>query len=425
MKRGVELDEPFRDRVLESLGTAGRGALDRGSVLFLERPEGWEEELELLVGQIAEDEDRSGSQKREAAAVRRADQLQDALGRARAERDGLASELESHHAEVASLRKELAEREVEADQAAERADRLAAEREEAVRQLKEAEAIAARRLEELREARAAAPEPGLDSGVDVAGGDGAEAGTRALDGASSVESAQGAPMPNAATVDPGHAAEELAAEIAPALAKAADAAGDLAQAISELNTTVAGRASIDDPPATHPVPADTDSPKAPRRRRDRSTEGERRKPVRPGRGLSSDSVDGLREFLRRPETFVIIDGYNVSMQGWPTLSPAQQRDALVSALAPLSGQSAADLHVVFDGAFEGQRPSVDAPLPVRVHFTEAGVEADDRILEFVDDAPLDDAVVVVSSDARVRDGARERGATAVSSHTLLDRLRSR
>ncbi|MEZ5268119.1 MAG: NYN domain-containing protein [Microthrixaceae bacterium] len=62
---------------------------------------------------------------------------------------------------------------------------------------------------------------------------------------------------------------------------------------------------------------------------------------------------------------------------------------------------------------------VDAPLPVRVHFTQAGLEADDRLLEFVESAAPDLGILVVSSDRRVRDGARDRGAGVVSSRTLL------
>ena len=52
--------------------------------------------------------------------------------------------------------------------------------------------------------------------------------------------------------------------------------------------------------------------------------------------------------------------------------------------------------------------------PVKVSFTPPRVEADDVILDAVDALPPSQAVVVVSSDRRVRDGALAGGANVVS-----------
>ena len=64
-----------------------------------------------------------------------------------------------------------------------------------------------------------------------------------------------------------------------------------------------------------------------------------------------------------------------------------------------------------------------APLPVRVHFSAAGTEADDLILDMVARLPTDVPVLVVSSDRRVAEGARRLGANAVASSVLLELLR--
>jgi hypothetical protein len=79
--------------------------------------------------------------------------------------------------------------------------------------------------------------------------------------------------------------------------------------------------------------------------------------------------------------------------------------------------------VVFDGDDDGRRPSVGAPLPVRVHFSSAEVEADDVILDMVSRLPTDVGVLVVSSDRRVAEGARRLGANVASSSVLLELLR--
>ena len=116
---------------------------------------------------------------------------------------------------------------------------------------------------------------------------------------------------------------------------------------------------------------------------------------------------------------MMVDGYNVSMAGWPSQSIAVQRDRLVDLLANVQARTGAEVHVVFDGDDDGRRPAVSLPRPVRIHFTEAEVEADDRLLEFADRLPADVPVVIVSSDRRVRDGARARGANVVGSPHLL------
>jgi predicted RNA-binding protein with PIN domain len=142
--------------------------------------------------------------------------------------------------------------------------------------------------------------------------------------------------------------------------------------------------------------------------------------VRLRRGAAADTAEGLAQLLEVPAMVVLVDGYNVSMTGWPGQPVARQRDRLLDLLGNVVARRAADVHVVFDGAGGGERPVVSAPLPVRVHFTEAGVEADDRLIAIARDLPASRPVTVVSSDRRVRDGARRWGANVASAASLVE-----
>ncbi|MEZ5268120.1 MAG: NYN domain-containing protein [Microthrixaceae bacterium] len=55
--------------------------------------------------------------------------------------------------------------------------------------------------------------------------------------------------------------------------------------------------------------------------------------------------------LNRAGLLVLVDGYNVSMEGWPAQNIADQRRSLISVLGHLQTRSAAEIQVVFDGAF--------------------------------------------------------------------------
>ena len=352
--RTLELDEAFRRHVAEEVDLA---ALSRGGRLYLERPEGWQEELERLVEleldrqqgarveelqrRVAALEDEVSNQRR------RADDAERSLLRAQGRVLAAEAELAAATEESAGLRREL--------------EAARSERAGAVRQLKDAEALAKRRLAALRQAElaAAAPEPRLGEPSDG-------------------EALRGARVELLA-----------AAEQARALAVRLQAAAA----------------------AARPEHADPDVA-APRRAR--------RVPVRIGQGRVADSADGLAQLLGVPDMVVLVDGYNVSMSGWPDQPISLQRDRLVDLLADVVATRPAEVHVVFDGSGAGERPVVSTPLPVRVYFTEAGVEADDRLLEFAHRFPSTRPVTVVSSDRRVRAGAREAGANVVSASALLD-----
>ena len=112
--------------------------------------------------------------------------------------------------------------------------------------------------------------------------------------------------------------------------------------------------------------------------------------------------------------------------GWlhGVLAIAEQRRRLVDALSELAARTGADVEVIFDGGEHDQPapPGATRQL-VKTRFSPPGTEADDVILEMVERYPAHRPVVVATSDRRVRDGVRQRGANVISAGQLLKVLR--
>ncbi len=216
-------------------------------------------------------------------------------------------------------------------------------------------------------------------------------------------------------------------QVAAAVARAAEATSVLGDALAE-----AARLLVPDPmPSPDPTPGRSAGVSEPEAEAPQPGAVESRPSVRPPRrsplrlrgGVHDGTAEGVEQLASATGAIMIVDGYNVSMEGWPALDRSHQRRSLTSALGALQSRTGANVHVVFDGDDDGRRPSVAAPLPVRVHFSPADVEADDVILAMVAELPTDVPVVVASSDRRVAEGARRLGANVVRSDALLALLR--
>jgi hypothetical protein len=115
-------------------------------------------------------------------------------------------------------------------------------------------------------------------------------------------------------------------------------------------------------------------------------------------GMRADTADALDVMLRNRGVQLVVDGYNVSMAGWPDDHPSDQRDRLLRALERLHLRLRTDVTVVFDGA-DVERGAGPRRPGVRVIFTSAG------------------------EDRWVREHAEAVGATVVPAEALLDVLR--
>lgn len=141
------------------------------------------------------------------------------------------------------------------------------------------------------------------------------------------------------------------------------------------------------------------------------------------RGLLPDDPAALDEVLAVPGVHVIVDGYNVTKAGYPNLALEDQRSRVLTGLAGLAAQTAAEITCVFDG---GNRPTGTRPVSrvrgVRVLFSEPGHIADDLIVALVRAEPPGRPVVVVTADREVIEASQRSGARAVPSTALLARL---
>ena len=392
VRRAVDEDEAFRARV-EAL--ADEAELGRAGWLFVARPPGWEEELAQLAGQAHDRVEAEREEREERRAVRRVTAAEAATKRAEAA-------AERARAEAASATAELA---------AERKGRRAAQ-EEAAR--------LARRVASLEGERDSARRRATDLAAEIDALRGETESVRAQLRAQADEAAR---LRAAPPLDPPAAPAAAAAlppidveRMAGAVAAAAAAADALGRALAEASAALGPvtRDAEDPAPPVPPPPSPPGRPPPARRRRP---------PALPP-AVFDDTVEAAAHLVRVPGVLVVVDGYNAAKALWPDVAPLELRERLVDALSELEARTSADIQVVFDGAdLGGPAPRPSARRRVRVTFSPADVEADDVILDLVDGLPPDRPVVVASSDRRVQEGARDRGAGVISSAQLAAVLR--
>ncbi|MGH9283002.1 MAG: NYN domain-containing protein, partial [Acidimicrobiales bacterium] len=161
-------------------------------------------------------------------------------------------------------------------------------------------------------------------------------------------------------------------------------------------------------------PATEEAPPRPERPRRASVE------IPPG--MMADTSEAAETMVRTPGLVVVVDGYNVSMLAWPEAPVSEQRERLFGALTEFQLRTRVGVTLVFDGAnVPGVRPPRRPGL--RVVFSAAGQEADEVVVREVASRPLDVPVLVISSDAWVRERAEALGAQVLPSAVFLSLLR--
>lgn len=139
----------------------------------------------------------------------------------------------------------------------------------------------------------------------------------------------------------------------------------------------------------------------------------------PVRARADTDPSLLEHLLALPRAHLLVDGYNVTMNGWSGMPLDAQRARLVRELAPMAARSGAEITVVFDGADLAVRPVVASPRGVRVIFSPAGISADDVLGDLTRAEPEGRPIVVVSSDNEIRAAVTSAGARSLPSATLL------
>jgi predicted RNA-binding protein with PIN domain len=376
----LDTDDEFRARVVAA---SDREDVGRVAWVWLERAEGWESELTLLLDELdvdlEEPEDErgrdkallkklEGSKRAVARAVERAERAEGELARTRQDLERTTASERALAALVADLQA--------------RVDALAEERRAAVAGMKRVEALLDKRTGEKR---------ALTQRV------------ASLEGQLAEAVAAGAP---AAPAEPAPDAGAARALVEQLLRSAADLDGT-ARSLRALFDVGGGADERDAPPVREVRPASRT----------------RRRPAAIPGGLVDDSDEVAAHLVTRPGAVLLVDGYNVSMSAWPELDIAEQRLRLERVLAELAARTPGlSIDVVFDGAevLPLARTSPPRSRGVTVRFTAPDVEADDELLELVDRYPHDRLVIVASDDRRVRDGARRRGANVLRAAQLLN-----
>jgi predicted RNA-binding protein with PIN domain len=408
LRRAIETDESFRAAVFEefvarpevtaALETwSAPGALRRvedtaeradlpllASTLYAARPEGWEFGLGVVCA--AADRKRVDKERDDEARAREVQlaNLDEARRRVESARDDARAELRRVEQQLRDERGTRRDREAKAEREAETAERRAREAEGALTK--------ARAEAEMAESRL----------------------TREADRARDAERRLRELKRETADRDVSRAADAtLGAEAVGLVSAAAARARELADELAAIagSAELAASTAGDEPDAS-PAPEAAARVAAVRRA----------EPVCPP-GMRSDSADGLDAMLRTRGVVLVVDGYNVSMLGWPTASAAEQRDRLVSGLAALHLRLRCDSVVVFDGAdVEGVQPP--RRRGVRIVFSSAGEGADPVVVREAAVPGPEVPVIVASTDGWVRDEARRTGAVVVPAATLLEVLRS-
>jgi predicted RNA-binding protein with PIN domain len=451
--RVIERDDDFRARVA---AVADESEVGRAGWLWLTRPDGWEaelDELEASTAALAADEQEA---RLERSAAKRLAAAEAATAKAEAEAAARAAELAELQSALVAEREQRSAAEARSDELERTvADRTEA-RSEAVRQLKRAEARLVERATEvkalkarLKESPPAAAERAEDGGDPAVPADGVAAAGRRAEVAPPAEPAVSpSPTPSSSPSPPlssrppapvsgpapgAGASPELVAE----LARTAEGAALLAEGLAALARRLGAATATDELGLAGGTGVGAGMPGTAAGRVDGAAGGigavrpgeagsavGRRAPLALPGGVFDDSVEAAEHLLRVPGIVLVVDGYNVSMTGWPDLSASDQRRRLVAALDDLAARTSTLTDVVFDGAEAdpGWVASTGRRM-VRVRFSSPDVEADDVVIDIVGRLPAATPVVVASSDKRVRDGARRAGANLLHARQLVALLR--
>ncbi|MDQ3353445.1 MAG: NYN domain-containing protein [Actinomycetota bacterium] len=384
LRRVLDDDDDLRRATSEA---TSEQAVGRASWLFLDRPVGWEDELDRLVEAADEIAGEARDQRVEADLVRRLQAEETARHRGMQEAAELRRQVADVKDQLASERR--GRRRAESDSG--RLRQQVSDLRDEVDERRRAEADLLIALDAAR-SRAEITTASQDVSDAPAGPEAAEAKSA-----------------NEQTID----RHSLAAAVA-----RSQAAGEaLTDVLAELRRLVAEDVVAEDGHAPRPPLRTTAGPARP----GSAPCAPRRRPVSLPPGTFDDSVAAAEHLVRIGEVLVLVDGYNVTKLARPDLALPQQRSWLVDAALELAARTGARLELVFDGADE--RASAPADLGrrtgVQVRFSSAGTEADDLLLDRVAQVLPARPLVVASDDRRVRDGARRLGANVITSPQLL------
>jgi predicted RNA-binding protein with PIN domain len=439
----VLVDRFDHEPLARSLGAVLHDAAGRGdeglvaSTLVAHRPPGWEYAIGVVVGHHLRDRSERAEQDDRAAAATRLRTVEEALRRTEAARDEARAALERLDGELRAERRARRAKEEDGEVRAELDRRRASELERAV----ESERA---RADAAEERAGVADERGRRDEAVVA-----ELRRERDDLAARLEATSTALHRSAA---PGSglryqdlqvlwesaaAAEGLAAALAALAHRVQDAAAEAGVALASTHALRdPQRAPLDDAPEARSTPAgdraagsaDRDDPTAPVRRPEPGGTGSagrrRRAPVPTPPGMVAETAEAVAGAMSGGHKLaVVVDGYNVAMRAWPGEPASTQRERLGALVGQWQLRTRQSVTVVFDGADVAAPMGTTRRNGVRTVFSGPREEADDVIVREVGAVPLDQPVIVASSDRDLQRRVGAEGALAVDAQVLLDLVR--
>ena len=379
VRSAIEVDPEFRT-VLAT--TVRPGNVDEAGLLWIQRPDGWQQRIAELVGGVEPDSDTDAGGRR---FDRRREHAERVARDARAETAALRAQQLRLVADAAVASERIARLEVElvrsnAQLGALRSeiDQLQAALESAAVGRGQLEASLVRARVEIAAAEAIRDEVLAARAARATASFGARAAEVVLEGAAAM-------------------ASDIAAQ-AQVTDRVADELRQLARQLRELE---------------------------PARRVDGGVEARRPRPRRrarrpvplPGEVYGRPELEAAY-LARHPGMQIVVDGYNVAKLAWPQLDLAAQRDRGIVACEDVARRYGSIVTVVFDGASVAGASASGRRL-VTVRFSPEGVIADDVIRAVVDQLPDEVPALVVTNDQAVLSDVRAMGANVLSSEAFL------
>jgi predicted RNA-binding protein with PIN domain len=409
IRQVLEDDAAFRAEVAEVADEDLVGQLAR---LWLVRPEGWEDDLATLLDQYEGNRRRLDEEKEARLTQERVSTLEHALTRTEAELQVLRKENSESATAIEAERQATRRAEASRGELAGSLESALAEN----RQLSGQRDDLTARLDELTQllevSRSAQTEASGERDMaraDAARLEGEMANARQELAALRAEvesSRRSTAKALAEVVEAGRQLEESLRQAAASLGLAPERGPDAeSESAAKPESLADARTRAPRPPAVSARP--------------------RRTPLRLPPGVFEHEPEAAEYLVRAKGMTVAVDGYNVSISSWPGRDLPDQRWRLMHALAELVARFDVSVRLYFDGQESGGRlqPPAVARRRMRVEFSPSTVEADDKIIAFVDALEEGRPVTVATNDGRVRTEVARRGANVISVEQLLSVLR--
>ena len=406
VRRAIESDDSFRAAIAAG---AIPELVDPIGRLWLQRPDGWRDEVVLAIAELDRDRESDDGQRALKKSERRRIAAEQATRRAVTDIVAVQAAADASQAEVETLTSRLSTAEQTIEDM--RHDLIAARTE--ARHARDRQAAATEKLAAFDAQRTSSPGTGLDAAPGPAKSPDPGQLSDRLDAPGRAEMRDLAEVNDPTEVPDLAEIGERRRDVAQAAAEAAGLAETLRRAAADVDAAAAAaRAAADAISPQQAESADRYLADAPPTRA--------RSPLRLPGGVRRTS-DEAAVFLLKAGAAVLVDGYNVAMLAWPGRDLCDQRDALIDASENVARRFGTELTIVFDGAtiVGGFAPRRRV---IRVRYSPEGVTADDVIRSEVDRIDTAEPVVVVTNDAEIVRDVTAAGANVIASTTFAGLL---